>query len=121
MFSISTYFALKRCKKLHGKGIVYERDYEGCVSAYEAFVLCDPKIGITVKPLDPERIPPRGFGVKPSDPAFFFYCYMSNREDAPKEFDLRVKNLLKEGPHSFLSIVGRDPGMAMYAVCPFSA
>ena len=106
-------------KELNGKQIKY-RDGE---DVYDAFVLCDVNIGITVKPFDPETVTDDGrwSGEGPTDPGFYFYCYVESRDYAPADFDFRVANLLRvQESYSFGDITGRSHGNGMNSPCPFS-
>jgi len=109
----------EKAKALHGKQIIWIDEVHGNVE-YEAFILCDPKIGITVKPLDPEAIPKFDDWIKPpEDPNFYLYCFYATREDRENDFDLRVERFLSNDKSSASKTIGK--ASLGFGSCPFSS
>lgn len=109
---------MEKWEIIHGKTINFMTD-EG--NKFEALVIADPKVGISIKPLDPEDVlqkEPHGWTISPSDPDFYFVCTRSTLAHGRKNF-LRWVNILCENRDYFTESDIISP-FAGTGSCPFA-
>lgn len=83
-------------KDVNGKTIWFKTK-DG--NLFESLVIADPKIGVSIKPLDPGEVfskEPRGWHVPPNNPNFFFVCTYSTEKKNPANFNRWIDVLAED-------------------------
>jgi len=86
----------KGWKVINGKKINFKTD-KGNI--FEAIVIADPNVGVSVKAYDPKEVlsrEPNGWSIPPSDPNFFFICTKATEKRGKESFDHWVEILSKD-------------------------
>jgi len=106
-------------RDVNGKKIRYQTK-EGNI--FEAIVIANPEVGVSVKPFDPEEVlskEPRGWGISPTDPNFFFICTSATEKNNKEMFDQWVETFAKDKEYFTVEDITGKPSLFM-GFCPFS-
>ncbi|OHA80805.1 MAG: hypothetical protein A2675_01655 [Candidatus Yonathbacteria bacterium RIFCSPHIGHO2_01_FULL_51_10] len=86
----------------------------------ESLVIADPRIGVSIKPLDRKEVPTAStWAIPPSDPNFFFICTKSNEESNPDNFNYWVEILSQD--KNFFEDEDLVSVFSTIGSCPFSS
>jgi hypothetical protein len=110
-------------KDINGKRINFKTKER---NIFEAIVIADPEVGVSVKPFDLEEVlskEPDSWGTPPSDPDFFFACTTATKKTDEARFDFWVETLAQDKECFTREDLGYREALSAFSFgggCPFS-